>query len=429
MAQEEAIERTDDANYEIRGQSPEYPFVTGAAPGTSGESIGDDVDEADDEPVPADVLEARARVEATRAELSGTVDAIREKLSPHNLVAEAKEVAVAGAHTALANAVDSAKDAAATVVDSARETAVHVVEAAREKFDGMIGSAKSTVADATDGASRTLNNVRPALSGAGDTLTQTGATIVETIRLNPLPAAITGIGLAWLIMSIRQQNAAAATVTPGADYVPRPSDRFVSLADEYGGYPINSASSINNGGVYAADQPSTLDNVKGALGDARDKVTQTASSVAQNVSGAASTAAHTVSDAASSAAQTVSGAASTAAHTVSDKATVLGGQVKDYSQRAVGATGDFYQGTPLAAGALALLFGVAIGLMIPTTEPENRLMGETRDRLKDQATQQIQEVAGKVQNVATAAIGTAKNAVQQTVQQEAQNQGLVGAAA
>ncbi len=107
----------------------------------------------------------------------------------------------------------------------------------------------------------------------------------------------------------------------------------------------------------------------------------------------------------------------------------LSSQAKDQARRAAGATGDFFPSNPLAVGAFALVAGAALGLLIPSTDLENRLMGETRDRLKDQATQQIQDVVGKVQHVAQSTFDTSKQTVTRTVQQEAQNQGLTNAPA
>jgi hypothetical protein len=41
----------------------------------------------------------------------------------------------------------------------------------------------------------------------------------------------------------------------------------------------------------------------------------------------------------------------------------------------------FMRDQPLVAGGLGLLIGAALGAMLPTSEAEDRLMGETRDEL------------------------------------------------
>lgn len=329
-----------------------------------------DLDLEEDE-VTEDVLEARAQVEQTRAELTDTIDQIKDRLSPQNLVAEAKEATVGKAQEVLSEAVDSAKEKAATVTTAA----------------------KNAINDA-------VATAKPMLRNAGETVKETGVSIVETIKLNPLPAAITGFGLAWLLMSAHRQSATASNYGRGeSDAYELPSDtdadRFTTSTDEFGAQN-NFATSGAPSGTLSDTVSSKLDTMKDSLSDAKDKVTKSASDMA---------------------------------HNVAQKASDLGGQAKDQAQRAVGATGDFFQSYPLAMGAIALLAGAAIGLMIPGTEPENRLMGETRDRLKDQATEQLHQVADKVQNVAQTAYNTAKNTVQQTVRDEARNQGLTTASA
>jgi len=419
----------------------ETPFVTDTEPIISSSSdaaavrvlpdnVPDSMDRrtadeiADEDEASPDVVQARAQVEHTRAELSDTIDAIKEKLSPQNLMAEAKEAAVEKAHDAVSGAVDSAKEMASGVVNTAQEAIGSAVEAAKSVASGVADSASRVIG----GAAHAMDSVTPTLRSAGETAKGAGATLVDTIRLNPIPAAITGIGLGWLIMSIRRQNETRdyQGSTRGDNYqtnagrydsttVPYNADRFASAADEFGGQTGTSNNYATANTVSSTtSEPSTLDTVKDTLGDAKDKVAQAASSVGQSVSGAAQTVAHSASD---------------LAHNVSDKASALGSQAKDYGQRAVSATGDYYQTSPLAVGAIALLFGAAVGLLVPSTEPENRWMGETRDRLKDQAAQQLHEVADKVQNVAGAAMDKAKTTVTETVQQEAKNQGLTTASA
>ena len=65
---------------------------------------------------------------------------------------------------------------------------------------------------------------------------------------------------------------------------------------------------------------------------------------------------------------------------------------------------DWVHEYPLAAGAIAVAVGAAIGLSVPGTEIENRALGETRDQAIEKAriaARQVKEnVTQKVQNVA-----------------------------
>nr|MBA3659913.1 hypothetical protein [Gemmatimonadales bacterium] len=54
---------------------------------------------------------------------------------------------------------------------------------------------------------------------------------------------------------------------------------------------------------------------------------------------------------------------------------------------------------PLAVAAGAILAGLAVGLLLPGTEREDRMMGSTRDELVDRA----QDVAGRAADAAVSA--------------------------
>jgi len=447
MAQDDNRDDTDLDTSRAGSTSPTqtYPFVTGtnytntenreyvASPLT-----GSAADASIDEDVTDEVRAARAEVENTRVELSETIDALKEKLSPANLVAEAKEATVGAAQSAVGDAVDSAKVVAHNAVDTVKDVAQNVVETAKDvattaagvvsgvasnvaaSISGAVDSAKSAVSgaahDVGDKARSATYSVKGVSHNVGDTAKGAGATIVETIRLNPIPAAITGIGLGWLIMSIRRQNDTSATYrTYGTGSA---ANRFSSTTDEYGQNNFATSGYTSPG----SEGPSRIDAAKEKLGDVKDSVTNKASDIAHTVGDKASGLASSVTDKASGLAHTVGDKASDIAHTVGDRASAIGGQAKDAAQTAVSATGDYIIGNPLAAGAIAVLLGVGVGLLIPATEKENQLLGETRDRLKDQAAEQLHQVADKVTNVAQTAFDSAK----QSVKDEAENQGLTG---
>jgi len=71
---------------------------------------------------------------------------------------------------------------------------------------------------------------------------------------------------------------------------------------------------------------------------------------------------------------------------------------------------------PLLVGAGALAIGTAIGMLLPETEPEHRLMGEAKDTVVDKAQNVAQQAIDKVSRVAEQATNTAQEA--------ARNEGL-----
>ena len=108
--------------------------------------------------------------------------------------------------------------------------------------------------------------------------------------------------------------------------------------------------------------------------------------------------------------------ASSMGHEVAHRASALRGQAK---QKARSARLGFWQTmeeNPLMVGAAVLALGVIAGLAVPSTDKEDELMGETRDRLLDDVKEAGQQALDKGKHVA--------EAVADKVKEEARNQGL-----
>ncbi|HYI13807.1 MAG TPA: DUF3618 domain-containing protein, partial [Thermomicrobiales bacterium] len=122
-------------------------------------------------------------IEQTRAEMSGTIDEIQERLNPERLKEQAKEAA----HDATIGRVTDAKDQA---VEKVQDLAAQATDKVRSLTGGNGDSSDS------DGA----------VSQFTGTARDTGSTIVETIRANPIPAAIAGAGLGWFLTHRSDHN-------------------------------------------------------------------------------------------------------------------------------------------------------------------------------------------------------------------------------
>ena len=175
-----------------------------------------------------------------------------------------------------------------------------------------------------------------------------GSTIVETVRANPVPAALTGIGLGWLLVSARRQSQAQGVYRTGAfayDYPPR--------YEEPGA------------GVPSPGQ---------AVERARDKAGETATQVQDKAGQVASQA--------------------------QDRASRLGEQASYQARRASGGFQRMLQENPLVVGALAVGTGAAVGLAIPETAKEHEVMGEARDTVVEKAQEKAQEAQSAAQQEA-----------------------------
>jgi ElaB/YqjD/DUF883 family membrane-anchored ribosome-binding protein len=347
-----------------------------------------------------DIVIVRAQIEQTRADMSDTIDAIKEKLSPQNLMQQAKEsvreATVGKAQEAMSKAMDATRSAVGTAVDTTKEAIGSAMDSTRE----VMGNA--------------MDSARPVVSGAVDTVQDVSWTVMDTIRQNPIPAALAATGLVWLALSARNR-----TVPPGYDQ-PRYND--LSGYDSFSagtGEPGWSAGSGQPGWRSMPSMPSaeeTSGGMSSMVGQAQEKVGAVVDQ-AQDKMGAM------VDQAQEKAGAMVDQArqkASMVAGQVQDRASQWSNQAQVQAQRAVDTVQQTFWETPMAIGAVALAVGAMIGFAVPSTYPERQMMGEARDQLMGKAQEAVQDVKEKVQTVAQEVMGTAK----ETAQQAAQDQGL-----
>lgn len=163
----------------------------------------------------------------------------------------------------------------------------------------------------------------------------------RSVRDNPLPVALVGLGIGWLFMADRMgppqprdrqtswfgrgEHLSGRRMARGAYH---PDDRFdgdrdgIGEADLARGYPPAEGGRTSRGfarGLSEAEhrEPSALSSAYGSARDGVRSVAHGAGSVASGIAGAASTAYDTVTGAASGVASAVSGAASAVGHAAS----------------------------------------------------------------------------------------------------------------
>lgn len=232
----------------------------------------------------------------------------------------------------------------------------------------------------------------------------TGASkLWQVAREHPMPAAVVGLGLGWLMVESSRKSDAYDGRDRG-DY------RGYGASAYRQGY---AGTGSYSGYSYDADEDS------GLLSTAKDKVQDVAGSAKEALSSAGdkvSDVGHQVADKASTLGHQVADKASNLGHQVSDKASDLRRQAKSQVRRARVGFWQTMEENPLMVGAATLALGVVVGLLLPSTDREDELMGETRDHLLDQAKETGQQMLDKSKHVA--------EAVADKVKEEARNQGL-----
>jgi hypothetical protein len=348
--------------------------------------MGEGADEVSSE---ADTLELRADIERTRADMSATIDAIQEQLDPK-----------------------------------------HLAEQVREQVRHQFDEAKANVRDATIGKAEAL------MRDAGDTMTEARYTLMDTVRQNPIPAAMVGIGLGWLFMnrgsgrprrSQQDFERYRSRTTYACDYPYYPSANAMYPADreryEREGMMAQGQRRVGEGLHRAQDTAGdAMSRAQDAAGNAVNRVQDAAGSAVGRVQDAAGNVAHRVQDAAGNAVNTVQDAAGSAAHRVQDMTGTLASETAYQTQRAEDRLRQALRENPLGVGAIALALGTAVGLAIPETEREHQLMGEARDSLVERAQSAAQDTIEKVQQVASDVLQSAEN----TATEKARDVGLTG---
>lgn len=336
--------------------------------------------------------EIRADIEATRADLSVTVDAIQAKLSPSNVQDTTEHISQQVKETAqeiTEQAAEKLKKVALEVTEQATERVKDTVTEIRQQI-------KSDIHDATIGkVEHMANNLREGTRGAS-------ASLVTTIKENPIPAALVGFGLAWLVFGkLNSGSSSSAGWREDQSYSYDRDQRYGG--DQRYGYR------------YSYNEPQDRSRSMGErAGDMASSVSSAAGNVASSVSDAASNVASGVSDAADS----VKHKAGEFVNQAQERVGMVGEQFKGQTSQVMNKSQTLMQDNPLMAGAVALALGAAVGLMLPVTERENELMGTARDKFMDRAGGVVHDTMDKAQRVVSEATEAAKESVKREMQNE-----------
>lgn len=308
--------------------------------------------EVGNEAVNQDVPQIESEIEATRARMGQTLEELHGKLNPSVLkdqMLEQIHQAKAALKTELAADVADIKSLVRSEIQEAKS---NLREATIGKVEHMVDSAQQTVSD-------------------------TGSSFLETVRDNPIPSALVGIGIGWLLLNARAKSATRSgyRIDPYAkrparveDMVRRVGSRAGEMAghvtDEVGEEARRFAERVGERSREAAD---------GVTRRAKDAVRR-AGEIEHEVGGSINAFAHDSEDAALRVAQRAGNTAMTVARDARDQAV----EWESFLERSL-------RDNPLAAGAVALAIGVAFGLAVPGSRLEDRWVGDLRDRAIDRA--------------------------------------------
>ena len=352
--------------------------------------------------------EIQREIEMTRERMSQNIDQLGEKLSPQNLKRQAKEAITGRAQDMVNNVGYQARDTGSRVFDFIRDNPIPVAAAglgavwliqrrnraaeienvsgdrmARFAYtgperrreggtswqSGQFGGGSSGGYGQWEGGRERRGEYETERRDEFEEEGRTLGGVPDLIRENPLLLAALGFGAAWLA----QQRGRSEM---SGDRMARYSYGSEREREGFGG-----------------------------------RIAERAGHIKESVSGAASNVAERAGELAGSARERVGELGSGARERVGS----LGSRARDRTRRARGGIEHTIEDNPLAVAAGAAVLGLVVGLLVPETERENRLMGGTRDTLVDRA----QSTARRVKDAAVEAGQEVREVVREEVQYRA----------
>lgn len=181
-----------------------------------------------------------------------------------------------------------------------------------------------------------------------------GRNMNETVRNNPLPVALVGIGLAWMMASGRSGSAVH-------------SPRMGARRHDERWQESDSSSGLRDTAQHATDR--ARDIAGEMAGQARERIADSADSMRERIADTAGGARERVSDLAHRTREQMDHARERASMMVNEQ--------------------------PLLVGALGVALGAAVGAALPETRREDELMGELRDDLMARGSEKARTYADR----------------------------------
>lgn len=267
-------------------------------------------------------------------------------------------------------------------------------------------------------------------SGSGDFAKSLGV----AAKNNPVPFALMGVGLAWLVMgggrtAPYMRRGSSDQYDNGESGIGRSIGNAVGAAGEYaqsaGDYARSATGYAASAGRATAGAASRAGR---ALFGAGRRAGETASGISNKMGDMTSGASERVRDLADDARELAS--------EWSEDATQLAENARERMHRATEVVEEramemrdnanhLLREQPLVVGAIGLAVGAVLGALLPLTRRENELMGETRDQLLEQAKEKGQETLEQATETAKSVAAAAAEAAKS----EAEKHSLTGGGA
>jgi ElaB/YqjD/DUF883 family membrane-anchored ribosome-binding protein len=197
----------------------------------------------------------------------------------------------------------------------------------------------------------------------------------RSVRNNPMPVILTGVGLAWMMASSNEPRAP------------------VRRSTGYGGYQEWMSENAEEGGSESTGRlKSGVSSAKSAIGSLGEKASRAKDSLKHSVG-------------------SISDSASGAVGGTGERMRMQGERMRMQSQRLRGNFEMLMEEQPLIIGAIGIALGAALGAAFPRTESEDRLLGETRDSALRAAKERASEAYEDVKDTAADVVASTRSRI------------------
>jgi ElaB/YqjD/DUF883 family membrane-anchored ribosome-binding protein len=319
----------------------------------------------------------REQIEHTRANLTGTIEELQDRLRPENLVNQAGDAVRATVEQKVRNMANTATDTARRVADQARTSAASVTD--------QMQSRPISTALALGGLTWWL------MRGSRDEYSEYGN---GSAMRGVMPAvAIGALGYYLLSQHMLDQGYSSRRRMYGDEYSEGPGGLGSGEYGEYGEYnPAEGAANltgrVRRAGAAASDRVRELGET---AGERVRQLGETAEQYRQRAGAAVGEYARDAGDYASQVGEQARRYAGAARARVGETTNMLLERSEDFAE-------DFdrwMHENPLTVGVAALALGAIAGLSIPSTETEHRTLGPARQKLMQQAGKAVDSALSK----------------------------------
>lgn len=336
--------------------------------------------------------ELESEIHETRGAITEDIKVLSDKLSPAHLKEEAKGAAkdaVAGVKNAAMDKAIEVKDALADKAVEVKDKAVELKDVVAEKAVELKEDASEKLAEAKDAVVETIDEV-------GDVAKRFGSEAWRFTSANAVPLALIGIGAGWMIANSKRSRSEPQYSRSLSSRYDEDDDLEDEFDPAYDAVVPDSGRPRQRGRRAATGRELTPATARaGSTARATRPMGRSASSLRERASGIASqpgeatrTAQHKIED---SAAQGVEYLRKGAAQTTE--------YVRKGVARARDATLTFADENPIALAMATLVAGVGVGMLLPSTDRETKLLEPAREKF-DRLIGDAREAATDVAQVA-----------------------------